>query len=106
MASTQSSTDPALLSVELSHGLKDVADRLDGATEPGQFLSAVDAHREVWRRVRDALPQLGPVVPRTVVDFALSSAEGQRRLPNDHRVEALIRLNRQVSRTITHQHQA
>jgi hypothetical protein len=90
-------TADAHLAKTLAAGLCAAADRLDGATDLGAFIEAVEHHRKVWQGIRRAAPKLGHLVPPQLMEFSLTAGTRARHRLDDHEVETLIQVDRFVA---------
>ncbi len=85
----------------LAAGLSEAARRLDHAESVEEFVAAVQAHHQVWRRLREVGPRLGVTIPDRILAFSLAAPAKVRHGLDDDAVEALIRWDRAVSAAIT-----
>lgn len=81
--------------------LSEAADALSCARSPAAFLAALEINYRVWTTLEHLSRQWGWAIPeRRLTSFALTTA-GQRGKPvSDAHVEALIRVNREVSQAL------
>jgi hypothetical protein len=82
---------------DIAARLAAAADRLHDARELGEFIAALEAHRQAWQSISLAAPKLGWMIPEQLVEFSLTSAGRADGHLNDHEIEALIRVNRFAS---------
>lgn len=95
-------TIPALNLAESSAvALTEAADELAAATSPAAFLAALDSNHRVWTALEHISRHRGWKIPeRRLALFALNtSARGGRRVTDAH-IEALIRVDREVSHAL------
>lgn len=77
--------------------LADAAARLDGADDPGKFLSALECNRKVWQTIKHLAERHDWELPARLADYALSTAGKMGRGVADEQLHTLIDINRQVS---------
>jgi hypothetical protein len=96
-------TIPALNSAESSAAaLREAADELSRARSPAAFLAALETNYRVWTALDHLSRHRNWAVPgRGLADFALATAGQRGKAVTDEHVEALIRVNREVSQALT-----
>lgn len=87
------------VAMDLSSRLAEAADRLERADNPADFIASIRANRAVWLRLSRVAQRVGYVIPERFMRASLSISSGRRRL-DDHNIELLISMDRQVSAAI------
>lgn len=92
-------TIPALNLAESSAvALSEAADELSSARSPAAFLAALDTNYRVWTALEHISRHRGWAVPeRRLATFAVTTSGRGGKAVTDAHIEALIRVNREVS---------
>lgn len=93
--------DGDVVARQLALSLDAVADRLDAAGDATAFVKAVEANGVIWGELARVARTLGWPVPQRMVEYSVSAVARARHGINDDEVEALIRMNRSMSRDMS-----
>lgn len=89
-----------MTATRIADRLSFAADQLARARDPAAFLDAMASQRRLWRHLQRASALMGYKIPERVMDFSFEIATRRDGGWNDHEVEALIAVERTVSKEL------